>query len=124
MAAISGVSRKKKEGETMAHKRKMMTAAQENAIQAFLAGVNCIRVSSPAELSKFRELLFLAGLDQELKTVKKKFGHWPRLLELGRINNRKDPSLFLFEYTYGKGITWSDDPVKAEEWFGAPPIVL
>lgn len=93
-------------------------------INDFKQGKNVIKVSNPIEMSKFRKLLHNEGMKDELKWFKTHCPDWPDLVRLGQLNNKHDIYTFLFEYTPGKGLTWTDDIAKSTEWFGKKPIEL
>lgn len=87
---------------------------------AFVSNTKVIKVESKAEYDRFYNLLNTHGMVKYLTRI----GDWNKLLELGQINNRMNPRLFLFEFKYEKGLTWSDDLEKAVEWYGYDPITF
>ena len=91
--------------------------------QLFIDFVNneaVIKVNDQESFEKFKDFLKRHGLKEEMR----KFDSWLKLVKLGFINNKNDDHLFLFEYTNGKGLTWSDDEEHAISWYGRDPVVL
>ena len=95
---------------------------EQDKFLEFISGQNCVMVRSIADFNKFVAWLKYHKVDDIIgrKPESKTFDYWLKLA----VINRKNPQVFLFEYTYGKGFTWSDDIKAATEWNGKEPIRL
>ena len=72
-----------------------------------------VKVCNEADFAQFKRFLLSKGLIGILRDDLD-FRDWVLLA----MANRKNPKLFLFEYSNSKGLTWSDNEDEAFKWYG------
>lgn len=83
----------------------------------FLSGRNTILVENEKEFNQFKKILMKLNMGQCLGKYRT-FNDWQELA----IINRRNSNVFLFEFDNLKGLTWSDNIEKSEEWYRCKPF--